>query len=127
MARQLSEGERRSLSTAIVDMLEDWAVAPNNQLVLMGFPEGSRARELRRLRHGAPFPDNADMLYRVAQLLAIQDCLRTAYPRNGRMAGYWLNRPSRHFNRRAPLAVMLEGVEGLGRVRTHLDCTQNWI
>lgn len=127
MARQLSEDERRSLSAVIVDMLEDWAVAPNNQLALMGFPDGSRARELRRLRQGAPFPENEDMLYRAEQLLAIQDCLRTAYPRNGRMAGYWLNRPNRHFSRRAPLAVMLDGVEGLRRVRTHLDCTQNWI
>ncbi len=42
-------------------------------------------------------------------------------------ARYWVNQPNRHFDKRPPLAVVLEGVEGLGQVRVYLDCTQNWI
>ena len=127
MERRLSEDDRRALAGVLMQVFEQWGISSENQLALMGYPDGTASRELRRLRQGSAFPQDADQLHRAEQLLAIQDCLRTAYPRNRNMASYWLNQPNRHFNKRAPMAVMLEGVDGLREVRVHLDCTQNWI
>ena len=127
MQQRLTEDDRRALAGVIVEMFEQWGVSSEHQLTLLGYPPGTAGRELRRLRQGLPFPSDDGQLHRAEQLLAIQDCLRTAYPRSGSMASYWLNQPNRHFHRRSPLAVMLEGVEGLRQVRVHLDCTQNWI
>ncbi len=127
MERHLTEDDRKALAGVLVDMFEQWGLSSQNQLALLGYPEGTGGRALRRLRQGSPFPQDAVQLHRAEQLLAIQDCLRTAYPRSGSMASYWLNQPNRHFNKRSPLSVMLEGMEGLREVRVHLDCTQNWI
>ncbi len=127
MQKVLTEDDRRNLAGVLMDMFEQWGLSSENQLALMGYPKGTAGRELRRLRQGSPFPQDADQLHRAEQLLAIQDCLRTAYPRSGSMAEYWLNQPNRHFKKRSPLAVMLDGVDGLREVRVHLDCTQNWI
>lgn len=127
MEQRLTENDRRALAGVLVEMFAQWDVSSENQLALMGYPQGTAGRELRRLRQGSPFPQDAVQLHRAEQLLAIQDCLRTAYPRSARMASYWLSQPNRHFNRRSPLSVMLEGVDGLRQVRVHLDCTQNWI
>ncbi len=127
MQQQLTEDDRRALASVLVEMFAQWGISSEHQLALLGYPQGAAGRELRRLRQGLPFPQDAGQLHRAEQLLAIQDCLRTAYPRNGSMPRYWLNQPNRHFDKRSPLAVMLEGVDGLRQVRVHLDCTQNWI
>ena len=91
MERRLSEADRRALAGVLVEMFEQWGVSSDNQLTLLGYPKSTGARALRRLRQGSPFPQDAGQLHRAEQLLAIQDCLRTAYPRSGSMASYWLN------------------------------------
>lgn len=127
MGKHLTEGDRQTLSNLLTELFELWGVTAEEQLELMGYPDGSRVSELRRLRQGKPFPDNDDMLFRVEQILAIHDCLRTAYPRSVNMAKYWLHQSNRRLGRRTPISVMLQGAGGLREVRTHLDCTQNWI
>lgn len=128
MARALSHDDRIRLSSMIMEIFDTWGVTSEQRIILLGMPEGTRSRELRRLQGGAPFPDDETTMARAEQLLAIHDCLRTAYPRNASMADYWLHQTNRHFGRKAPLQLMLEnGAAGLQQVRTHLDCTQNWI
>ncbi len=127
MARDLNQEDRVNLSRLMIQVFDDWDINNEVQLALLGMPEGSSSKELRRLQGGKPFPEDQEMLDRAEHLLAIADCLRTAYPRSGNMAAYWLHQNNRHFGRRPPLAVMLEGMDGLRQVRGHLDCTQNWI
>jgi hypothetical protein len=128
MTLQLTDQDLVHLSEVIVSIFSGWGVDADLQLRLLGFAAGTPVAELHRLRTGEAFPADGDRLERAEQLLAIHDCLRTAYPRSAVMAAHWLRQPHRRTDNRAPLAVMLEdGLPGLKRVRGLLDCTQNWI
>jgi hypothetical protein len=123
MTRQLSREELQHLSEVLSSIFQQWGVTAELQISLLGFaPAGAEVQQ------GEAFPAEGDRLERAEQLLAIHDCLRTAYPRNTVMAAHWLRQPHRRMDSRAPLAVMLEdGLPGLKKVRGLLDCTQNWI
>jgi len=128
MTAQFTQDDLVHLSEVIVNIFNTWGVSADLQLRLLGFGAGTPVAELQRLRSGEPFPVDGDRLDRAEQLLAIHDCLRTAYPRSAVMAGHWLRQPHRRTHNRAPLAVMLEdGLPGLKTIRGLLDCTQNWI
>jgi len=128
MARHLSEEDLHRLSEVITTIFHLWQVTTDQQMRLLGYAAGSAPAELQRLEGGEAFPDDEDRLDRAEQLLAIHECLRTAYPRSGVMAAHWLKQPHRRMDSRAPLAVMLdEGLPGLRQVRGLLDCTQNWV
>ena len=128
MARHLSEHDLHNLSEVVTTIFHLWQVTADQQMRLLGYPAGSASAELLRLENGEAFPDDEERLDRAEQLLAIHECLRTAYPRSGVMAAYWLTQPHRRMQNRAPLAVMLEeGLPGLKQVRGLLDCTQNWV
>jgi hypothetical protein len=127
MARQLSTDDLEHLTEVIATIFRAWDVSAENQLRLLGRPAGAAAAGT-----GQPpadgFPSDEESLDRAEQLLAIHECLRTAYPRSGIMAAHWLRQPHRRMDSRAPLQVMLEdGLPGLRQVRGLLDCTQNWI
>ena len=127
MTVNLSQDDLANLSEVVMHIFEQWNVNSAQQVALLGLPEGTRPRELRRLQGGAPLPHDEELLDRAEQILAIHDCLRTAYPRSTNMAAHWLHQASRHFRSRSPLSVMLEdGIDGLRAVRGHLDCTQGW-
>ncbi len=126
--RNLSLEDRVNLSRLLMSVLQKWEVDAGQQRSLLGMPDSAKGSDLRKLQGGKPFPEDEHMLSRAEHLLAIDDCLRTAYPRSSHMASYWLHQASRHFGQRTPLRVMLEGgMDGLRRVRGHLDCTQGWI
>lgn len=125
MAEQLSEEDRANLTRVIMSLFDEWRLRSADRMTLLGLAE-ARPRELRRYEGGAPFPDERDLLDRAEHLLAIHDCLRTAYPRSANMASHWLIQANRRLGQRTPLEVMLEGMDGLRRVRGQLDCTQNW-
>jgi hypothetical protein len=128
MTAKLDREARMAVMAMLVDLFDLWRLGPLEQVRLLGLPEDAAGDTLGRLRGGEPPPDEMAFMVHVENLVAIQDCLRTAYPRAGAMAESWLNRPNRHFGQQSPLAVMLEGgLQGLRRVRTHLDCTQNWV
>lgn len=126
MSSRLNDTDRGNLSRVIMGIFEVWNVNSDVQKQLLGLPATGAGKLLRSMQSGKAFPDDEAMEQRAEHLLAIHDCLRTAYPRSGNMASAWLVRANRHFGRRAPLSVMLEGESGLRRVRGHLDCTQNW-
>lgn len=125
MASRLDREDLGNLARVISNIFADWNVKSAQQKGLLGGKISAKA--LRAMQGGVAFPDDDELLSRAEHLLAIHDCLRTAYPRSGGMASHWLNQANRHFGRRTPLSVMLEGMPGLRQVRGHLDCTQNWI
>lgn len=126
MSTRLSAEDRSNLSQVLMELFNAWDVGAAQQRVLLGL-EGEKADLLWQVHKGEEIPDDDDILARAEHLLAIHDCLRTAYPRSANMASHWLHQTSRHFVERPPLTVMLEdGVQGLKAVRGHLDCTQGW-
>jgi hypothetical protein len=122
----LTAEDRSNLSSVLMEVFSAWNVGAAQQRALLGL-EGERADLIWRVQKGEEMPDDDDLLARAEHLLAIHDCLRTAYPRSQNMAAHWLHQTSRQFPDRPPLTVMLEdGVQGLRAVRGHLDCTQGW-
>ena len=72
-------------------------------------------------------PDTPATMARIEQLLGIADALRTMFPHNPQMGLHWLRKRNKHLRRRTPAECMVEdGMSGLIRVRTHLDCTYAW-
>lgn len=125
MAKRLNDEDRENLSRVLSNIFDVWKVNSDTQKGLLGGKVS--AKLLRAMESGKEFPDDDDLISRAEHLLAIHECLRTAYPRSGSMASHWLTSPNRHFGRQRPINIMLEGMQGLQRVRTHLDCTQNWL
>ncbi len=123
----LSHDERVQLSQLIMDVLDNWQVSAADQISLLGLPEQTRPRALKRYHEGTPLPEDPVIWERISQLSGIADALRTSYPRNLRMAGVWLSRSNSRFGDRTPLAAMLEdGLIGINAVHMHLDCSYDW-
>lgn len=122
------DAERRmALTQHIMALLDNWGVAKKDQIGMLGLPEETRARSLRRYHEDTPLPDTEEVRERVAHLIGISQSLRTMFPRNVEMGGRWLNRTNRHFPTRTPLQTMTaNGVQGLRAVHAHLDCTYAW-
>jgi hypothetical protein len=123
----LSHDDRAQLSQIILEILESWQVTPPDQIALLGLPEQTKPRALKRYREGTPLPDEADIWQRVQQLAGIADALRTSFPRNPQYGSLWMHRRNRRFGDRTPLISMLEdGMSGITAVHMHLDCSYDW-
>lgn len=123
---ELSDEERTRLAALVMAIFEEWHLDADQQLALLGLPEGTKTRELTRWRRGTPFPQEEALLNRAKHVLGIQESLHVVFPLNPQMPLFWLNNRNRYF-KTAPLAVMLEeGLAGMNRVWRHLDCTVNW-
>ena len=64
---------------------------------------------------------------RAQHLMGIADALRTYFPNSGHARSRFIRTHSRKFSQRTPLQIMVDdGVSGLIRIRSHLDCTYAW-
>jgi hypothetical protein len=122
----LNEADRSRLARLTMDILEDWHLAPEDQLRLLGSPNKLKPRHLSRYRNGEPFPEDDDLLEHARHLLGIQEALHLVFALNYNMPGFWLKNRNRVL-KGIPLEIMLdEGLNGMHRVWRHLDCTINW-
>ncbi|MBK1643272.1 DUF2384 domain-containing protein [Thiocapsa imhoffii] len=123
----LTLDERCALTRRIMGLVEGWNLAARDILVLLQLPESIKARNLSRYRDEDCFPDDAAVNRRLSYLIRIEDALHTYFPRNPEMRHLWVKRANKHFNKRSPVAVMVEdGESGLIAVLSHLDCTFAW-
>ncbi len=121
-----SQTEREQLAAITMAVLQRWSILDEIQLALLGLPATTPARELTKLRRGKALPDTGETLQRAIHIVGIDQALGILHPLSPGMAGHWLTTHSRFFQE-APLAVMLEeGLAGMDRVWSHLDCTRNW-
>lgn len=110
----------------VMNVLDDWNIAEEYQLALLGLPADTQTRELTKYSRGKALPDDDALLQRAVHILGIHQALLVVFPLNRRMPGFWLTTRNRHF-RAVPLSLMLEeGLAGMERVWSHLDCTRNW-
>jgi hypothetical protein len=125
---EFSPEDRITITQLILDVLENWRVAPADQINLLGLPEETKPRAMKRYRDGTTaLPDESDIWLRVQQLAGIADALRTSYPRNPQYGSIWMHRANTRFGDRSPLASMLEdGLDGMIAIHMHLDCSYDW-
>lgn len=119
--------DRTQLGRMVVNLLDDWGIGAADQINILGLPEGTRTRMLRRFQNDTPLPDDPVVMKRVEHLLGIAEALRTTFPRNASIGLIWLQQPCRRLRRRRPMDILVEdGLSGLITVRTHLDCSFAW-
>jgi hypothetical protein len=124
---ELHYEDRVRVARGIMRLLERWGVGPEDQRTILGLPADIRTRHLRRFRDNTPFPNAPEISERVEHLVGIADALRTACPRDPTQGALWINTAHRRFDRRTPLATMIEdGLGGITAVRSELDCTYAW-
>jgi len=120
--------DRRTLLTnQLMDLLDSWGIGAQQKMRLLGLPEDIKPRKMDQFRMNTPFPDTDEVNQHISHIIGIADALRTSYPRNTGMSTVWLQQPHRRLANQTPLTVMLEqGLEGLIRVRSQLDCSFSW-
>ncbi len=124
MLQDLDYNDRVALARLIMGLLDNWEVAPEDRVALLGLPAGTA---LNGYYENTPLPDAPEINERVEHLVGIADALRTSWPHNAHMGAMWMNRRHGRFDDRTPLAVLLEdGLRGFFAVRTHLDCAYDW-
>lgn len=125
--KQMSHEERCELARLVIGILDEWGISDADQLSILGFPGDTPVRKLAKYRRDNPFPDDAAIMQRVEHVISIADALRTTYPTQKNMGVIWMHRPVRRLRHRTPVSIMVEdGLEGIIRVRSHLDCSYMW-
>jgi len=122
-----NSSEHRDLVHTLLSILREWQVEPEQQIILLGMPNSTKARALNRVRAGEPLPECDRFLERAHFLLAIQNAVSSMYPHNAQAANYWVSTPSFFFGNYSPLQIMLnEGVAGMQRVLNNLNGIDDW-
>ncbi len=125
--KNMSNEECTSLAGMIMSILDSWGLNGQAIMSVLNLPQGVPLRALRRYRENTAFPKDEGVYERVDHIVGIYDALRTTYPHNPPMGLIWLRQRHQRFQDRSPLQVIVEdGLEGLVRVRIHLDCTYDW-
>lgn len=118
---------RLELTHLVIALLDAWGIREADQVAILGLPDGTKARTIRRYRQDTPLPESDTVMERVDHLVGIADALRTSYPHNPSYGAMWMKRPNVRFNNRAPVQHLCEnGLEGMISLRTHLDCSYGW-
>lgn len=126
--QQFSAEEMTALTQAVLNHMDEWKVSGEEMLSVLGLDDDVKVRHLPQYRQGdKAFPQTEDVMGRIEHIVGIADALRTTFPFSSQMRVMWLRKPHRRFQRRAPLAVMLdEGLNGLMKVRIEVDCAYGY-
>ena len=123
----LTQEDRTQLGRKVVNLLDNWDIRATDQISILGLPEDTRTRVLRRFQDDTPLPDDPVVMKHVEHLLGIAEALRTTFPRNASIGLIWLKQPCKRLRSRRPMDILVEdGLSGLITVRTHLDCSFAW-
>ncbi len=112
--------ERKDLIHSIFQILNDWKIALELQVILVGLPAGTKARELTKIKNGKAFPDEDEFMRRAFEIISISKGLTLVFPGNSTLGNLWVTTPSYNFNDCAPVEVMLASFEGLQEINKHL-------
>ena len=112
--------ERKDLIQTIFQILNDWKIDLDLQVLLVGLPAETKSRELTKIKNGKAFPDENDFMLRAVEIISISKALQLAFPSNRTLSDLWVTTSTYTFADRAPLEVMLTGLGGMKEVHLHL-------
>ena len=123
----MEENSRVQLTAQCLRLLSAWNARFDSLATILGFPEKTRSREIRRYTEGYAFPDDEQILARAKHVVYLGEALRTSYPANPRMAAFWMHQPQKRFNGRTPMQRIEDGDDNaLVAVITLVDCAYAW-
>jgi hypothetical protein len=123
----MNEEQLSRLTQDCLGLLAEWGVDLEMTSTILGFPEQTRSRHIRRYFEGYAFPEDPVVIERARRVLHLGDALRTTYPTNHRMPAYWMRQPHKRFAGKTPLERISEGDEdALVAVISLLDCAYAW-
>ena len=126
-AQQFNEDTRVRMANEVMDLFEQWQVSLEDQHSLLGLPDSVKKRHMYRFAEDQPLPEDTGVMERAEHLIGIADALRTYFPNSRHARARFIRAHSKKFSRRTPLQIMVDdGVSGLIRIRSHLDCTYAW-
>ena len=115
------------ITETVMRILDTWNLTTQQMVLVIGLPTQTKKRQLDKYRSLKAFPKDDLIIKRLSHIVGISDALRTSFPRNENMSEKWLKTQHRRFDNETPLSVILEqGVDGLCKVRSELDCTFAW-
>lgn len=125
----MNDAELQLRTEHALSQLADWQLSAEDVVNLLGLPEEIKARHLPSYLKGErKLPVSAELQVRLEHIGGISEALTTTFPFSVQMRLMWLRRPHRRFQRRTPLAVMLEeGIDGLQKVRMDVDCAYSYV
>ncbi len=125
---QVTEQNITRITPHIIGLLDEWKLAPEQILAVLGLEGEVSKRDLRKYRsRSRALPFSSELGERIEHISGITDALQTSFPHNSEMRIRWLRQPHRRFQGERPLAVILnEGLDGLVRVRIEVDCAYGW-
>lgn len=106
---------RKAVAELVLDLFERWGLEDATRSELLG------VSDLAPYRAGKPLPDQADVLARAGHLLAVDRLLQERYPDDARTRDHWPAVPSPAFSGLVPLALMLQGLDGIKQVHDVLS------
>jgi len=110
-----------------MDIMDNWKLSGEQILSVLALPNNIKIRHLGQFRKSRSFPETPEVTERIRHVFGIANALRTSYPTNPQMGNFWLNQRSSRFQNKAPIQVIIEeDLEGLLRIRKHLDCSYDW-
>ena len=112
--------ERKDLIQSIFQILNDWKIGLEYQVMLVGLPDNTKSRELTKIKNGKAFPDENDFMLRAVEIISISKALQLVFPSNRTLSDFWVTTPTYTFGDRAPVETMLSGLEGMREVHKHL-------
>lgn len=119
--------EKLELTQRVISLLDSWGIKDADQIGLLQLSGTVKPRMMRRFRQDTPFPDEVAVMLRIEHLLGIAEALRTTYPLSPAAGSLWMTRPSPRFDNCSPAQILVaEGLQGLIKIRSHLDCTFDW-
>ena len=115
------------ITKTVMNVLDTWNLTTEQYVQVLGLPSQTKKRQLDKYRSLKAFPNDVAIIKRLSHIVGISDALRTTFPRNLNMAEKWMNTNHRRFDNKTPLSAILdEGINGLCKVRSELDCTFAW-
>ncbi len=125
--RKFDEAARMDMARLIMEMFGQWQLSLEDQHTLLALPDTVRKRQIYKLGEDIPLPDDRYVLERAEHLLGIADALCTYFPNSRQARSRFIRSHSKKFRKRTPLQIMMDdGLSGLIRIRSHLDCTYAW-